>query len=56
MLADAQTSGGLLLATDDPAALVEALGAAGVGTAAAIGSIAEGPAGSITIAGRLAHD
>jgi selenide,water dikinase len=48
LLADAQTSGGLLLATDDP----EPVLAAGVG-ARAIGSVTDGAAGSITVAGRL---
>jgi selenide,water dikinase len=48
LLADAQTSGGLLLATDDPEALV----AAGVG-AHPIGAITEGTPGAIVVTGRL---
>jgi len=48
ILADAQTSGGLLLGTDDPAALVAALG-----TAAVIGRVTEGAAGTIAVDGRV---
>ena len=49
LLADAQTSGGLLLATDDPATLVRA----GVG-AHVIGATTEGIPGTIRVTGRLA--
>ena len=48
LLADAQTSGGLLLATDDPQPLIDA----GVG-AHVIGSTTGGTAGAIEVAGRL---
>jgi len=48
LLADAQTSGGLLLATDDPEPLV----AADIG-ASVIGSIIEGTPGAIDVVGRL---
>jgi selenide,water dikinase len=52
VLADAQTSGGLLLATSDGDALVTALGAAGVG-AWAIGETTPGPAGTVSVSGRI---
>ncbi len=52
VLADAQTSGGLLLATADPGGLLEGLTAAGV-AAAAIGSLTQGTPGSIAVTGRL---
>lgn len=48
LLADAQTSGGLLLATHDPGPLV----AAGIG-ASVIGRITDGAPGSIEVLGRL---
>jgi selenide,water dikinase len=51
LLADAQTSGGLLLATDDPQPLIDA----GVG-AHVIGSTTGGTAGAIEVAGRLLAD
>ena len=53
VLADAQTSGGLLLAAHDPTALVDALRAVAV-DAWRIGSVVAGPAGHIEIAGRVA--
>ena len=52
VLADAQTSGGLLIATRDPAALEAALGAREL-HAQRIGSVEEGSAGRIRIEGRL---
>jgi selenide,water dikinase len=52
VLADAQTSGGLLLATADPGALLDGLEAAGV-AAAVIGRVTQGTPGSIAVAGRL---
>jgi len=48
LLADAQTSGGLLLATEDPDPLIAACAGARV-----IGSTAEGSPGAIRITGRL---
>ena len=54
VLADAQTSGGLVLATDAPDALRTALAAEGV-PAHAIGTIVEGAPGAIAVAGRLDH-
>jgi hypothetical protein len=48
LLADAQTSGGLLLATDDPQSLIDADVGAHV-----IGSTTGGTAGAIEVAGRL---
>jgi selenide,water dikinase len=51
VLADAQTSGGLLLATNDPAGLVDALGAAAV-DAWRVGTVIEGSPGRIEVAGR----
>ena len=53
MLADAQTSGGLLIATPDPGALEAALAARAV-LVAPIGEVVAGPAGSIRVEGRLA--
>ena len=55
VLADAQTSGGLLLAAEDPVAVVEALRAAAV-DAWRIGSVVAGSPGHIAIAGRLARN
>jgi len=54
LLADAQTSGGLLLAVpkENEAALVEALQAAGTPAAAVIGRLTEGPTGSIRVVRR----
>ena len=52
VLADAQTSGGLLIATADPARLRAELGRHGVGFAE-IGSVVEGRPGTITVVGRL---
>jgi len=52
VLADAQTSGGLLLATDTPEALLASLeerGAAGH----VIGQVTEGPPGTIAVRGRV---
>lgn len=51
LVADAQTSGGLLMAVaaDRAAALIDALRAAGTPAAAAIGSVAAGDAGRITV-------
>ena len=54
VLADAQTSGGLVLATDAPDALRAALAAEGV-PAHTIGAIVEGAPGAVAVAGRLAH-
>ena len=53
VLADAQTSGGLLIATPDPEALEAALAARGV-PVASIGEVVEGAAGTIRVEGRLA--
>jgi selenide,water dikinase len=55
VLADAQTSGGLLLAARDPDALVDALRAGGV-EAWRIGAVVDGSAGRIDVSGRLASD
>ena len=52
LLADAQTSGGLLIATGDPAALGVALSGRGV-RFAEIGEIVDGPAGRIEVTGRV---
>jgi selenide,water dikinase len=52
VLADAQTSGGLLVATRDAEALVEALEARGV-RGAPIGRVAAGVPGAIDVVGRL---
>ena len=52
VLADAQTSGGLLIATRHADALVTALEARGV-PHAGIGEVVRGPAGHVTVAGRL---
>jgi selenide,water dikinase len=52
VLADAQTSGGLLLASHDPDDLVGALRAGGV-DAWRIGAVTDGPPGSIGVSGRL---
>jgi len=49
LLFDAQTSGGLLVATPRPDALVERLHAAGVTDAAVIGRIVAAPAGRVSI-------
>jgi selenide, water dikinase len=52
VLADAQTSGGLLIATSDGDRFTEALADRGV-DAAEIGQTSSGPSGHITVAGRL---
>ena len=52
VLADAQTSGGLLIAAGDGDALREALRARGV-LAAEIGSTTDGPPGTVAVRGRL---
>ena len=52
LLADAQTSGGLLIATLRPDELAAALDRRGVAHAT-IGAIAEGPAGSVVVHGRI---
>ena len=52
VLADAQTSGGLLLATGDPTALLDALRTEAV-DAWRIGVVREGRAGTIDVTGRL---
>jgi selenide,water dikinase len=54
LLADAQTSGGLLLAVppENEAALVEALRAAGTPAAAVIGRLTDGPAGTVRVTRR----
>jgi len=54
ILVDAQTSGGLLIATREPGRLVGALRARGV-DAATIGGIADGPPGAVTVTGRLSE-
>jgi selenide,water dikinase len=53
VLADAQTSGGLLLATERPDELIAALTARGTLAAATIGRVHHGAAGRITVTGRL---
>jgi selenide,water dikinase len=53
VLADAQTSGGLLIAAPDATALREALAELDV-LHAEIGVVSEGPAGSIEVRGRMA--
>jgi selenide,water dikinase len=51
VIGDAQTSGGLLVATPDGPGLLRALAAAGVDEAAQIGEVvAEDPAGAIEVA------
>jgi selenide,water dikinase len=55
VLADAQTSGGLLLASDGPDALVDALRAGAI-DAWHIGAVVDGPPGRIDVSGRLAAD
>ncbi len=55
VLADAQTSGGLLIAAPDPGAMQEALHARSL-PVHAVGTIVEGPAGRMTVAGRLAQE
>jgi selenide,water dikinase len=52
LLADAQTSGGLLIATDQPDALEAALFRRGV-RPARVGTILDGEPGRITITGRV---
>jgi selenide,water dikinase len=52
VLADAQTSGGLLLATEDPDALLDALQTQGA-TGHVIGEIAEGSVGTVQVRGRV---
>jgi selenophosphate synthase len=52
VLADAQTSGGLLIATRAPDVLEAALGARGVHSQR-IGATAAGPAGRIRVTGHL---
>jgi selenide,water dikinase len=52
LLADAQTSGGLLVATREPEALIAALAARGV-VGAVIGQVSGGAAGRVRVAGRL---
>jgi selenide,water dikinase len=54
VLADAQTSGGLLMASSDPDLLAEELTSRGV-TAARIGRVREGVPGRIEVRGRLAE-
>ncbi|HZP90697.1 MAG TPA: selenide, water dikinase SelD [Actinomycetota bacterium] len=54
VLADAQTSGGLLIATGDPGALAAALAKRGV-PAMRIGRTESGPAGRIRLEGRVAE-
>ena len=53
VLADAQTSGGLLIATPAPDTLEAALAARGV-PVASVGEVVARPAGSIRVEGRLA--
>jgi len=52
VLADAQTSGGLLLATDDPSSLLSALGREGI-DGWRVGEVADGPPGRIDVLGRV---
>jgi len=52
ILADAQTSGGMLLATADPAALERELAARSL-PVARIGTVTDGPAGTIRVSGRV---
>ncbi|MFN8234408.1 MAG: hypothetical protein U0V56_13405 [Actinomycetota bacterium] len=52
LLADAQTSGGLLLATEDPGGLARALRERGV-RHAAIGELVEGEPGRVDVVGRV---
>jgi selenide,water dikinase len=52
LLADAQTSGGLLVATREPEAVVAELAARGV-VGAVIGQVSGGAAGRVRVAGRL---
>jgi selenide,water dikinase len=52
VLADAQTSGGLLLAASDGEGLVAAMRTAGVG-AWIVGETQSGPAGTVTVRGRI---
>ena len=52
LLADAQTSGGLLVATREPDALVAALTSRGV-VGRVVGQVVDGPPGSVTVRGRL---
>ncbi|CAN5770913.1 selenide, water dikinase SelD [soil metagenome] len=52
LLADAQTSGGLLIATREPEGLIAALDARSV-PHASIGSLVGGAAGAVAVAGRL---
>lgn len=52
LLADAQTSGGLLVATHESDALVSALGSRGV-PSARIGKVVGGAHGAVTVTGRL---
>ena len=54
VLADAQTSGGLLVATREPDRLVAALQARDV-DASPIGRIVDGPSGAVTVTGRLSE-
>jgi selenide,water dikinase len=54
ILADAQTSGGLLIATSRPEALAGVLRATGL-DAAEIGEVVEGPAGRIEVRGALSE-
>ena len=55
VLADAQTSGGLLLATEHPDDIVEALQTAGVDVWR-IGAVVDGAPGRVGVSGRLATD
>jgi len=54
VLADAQTSGGLLMASGDPAALVAALDARGVSWRE-VGEVTEGPEANVQVTGRIAR-
>jgi selenide, water dikinase len=54
LLADAQTSGGLLVATREPDALLDAFAARGV-AGAKIGTILEGRDGAVSVTGRLSE-
>jgi selenophosphate synthase len=52
VLADAQTSGGLLIATDDPASLADALRGRDV-PFAEVGALIDGEPGRVEVSGRV---
>jgi selenide, water dikinase len=55
VLADAQTSGGLLIAIDDPDRLAQALERRGI-PPRMVGVVEDGPAGRVTVTGRVSRD